>query len=328
MPVPDAEPGLDWEVELAVVVGETLTAVTADARPPGAVLGYTVFNDVSARDHQMATSQWANGKNADQSGPVGSTIVTTDALDVSDLRLTTTVNDQVMQDGTTADMVINIPELLAYASRTITLRPGDLIATGTPAGVGFRRDPPVLLHPGDVVTVEVEAIGSVRHRSSTPPTGTEVLGRRAGGRTGPQAAMALIVLAAAVGGCAGRPTPGAAPTVSTSTPTPLPSRPLRLHPSRGPRRLRPPRLRPRRRPPPGRGPVTHGAPGGTSFPIRPARLAPSTPRSPKPRSGQPSASPGGRPRYGRRSRTPSRSRSARSPPTVSPGRSAATKRTT
>jgi 2,4-diketo-3-deoxy-L-fuconate hydrolase len=167
VPVPDAEPGLDWEVELAVVIGETLTAVTAeelrsDARP-SAVLGYTVFNDVSARHHQQATSQWANGKNADQSGPVGSTVVTADSLDVSDLRLRTVVNDQVMQDGTTADMVFKIPELIEYATRTVTLRPGDLIATGTPAGVGFRRDPPVLLHPGDVVTVDIEGIGSVHN---------------------------------------------------------------------------------------------------------------------------------------------------------------------
>lgn len=166
VPVPDAEPGLDWEVELAVVVGEKLTAVTAEelrrGSRPGAILGYTVFNDLSARAHQRATSQWANGKNADQSGPVGSTIVTADALDPSGLRLQTVVNEEVMQSGTTADMVHGIPELLEYASRTITLRPGDLIATGTPAGVGFKRDPPVFLHPGDVVTVEVEGIGSVR----------------------------------------------------------------------------------------------------------------------------------------------------------------------
>lgn len=166
VPVPDAEPGLDWEVELAVVVGETLTAVSAeelrDGARPGAVLGYTVFNDISARDHQRATSQWANGKNADQSGPICSTIVTAGTIDPSALHLSTTVNDELMQSGTTADMIHKIPELLAYASRTITLRPGDLIATGTPAGVGFRRNPPVLLHPGDVVTVEVEAIGSVQ----------------------------------------------------------------------------------------------------------------------------------------------------------------------
>jgi len=163
--VPDDEAGLDWEVELAVVVGETLTAVAAEdlrnGSLPFAVLGYTVFNDVSARHHQLATSQWATGKNADQSGPIGSTIVTADALDPSDLHLSTTVNGLVMQSGTTADMIHQIPELLAYASRTITLRPGDVLTTGTPAGVGHKRNPPVLLHPGDVVTVEVEGIGSV-----------------------------------------------------------------------------------------------------------------------------------------------------------------------
>lgn len=166
VPVPDDEPGLDWEVELAVVVGAPLTAVRAeDLRSgvhPGAILGYTVFNDISARAHQMATTQWANGKNADQSGPISSTIVTADAIDPDVLALSTMVNDEVMQSGTTADMVHKIPELLAYASRTVTLRPGDLIATGTPAGVGFRRDPPVLMHPGDVCVAELEGIGSVR----------------------------------------------------------------------------------------------------------------------------------------------------------------------
>lgn len=166
VPVPDDEPGLDWEVELAVVVGAPLTAVHAEdlraGAHPGAVLGYTVFNDVSARSHQKATSQWANGKNADQTGPIGSTIVTIDAIDADRLALGTTVNEQVMQAGTTADMVHKIPELLAYASRTITLRPGDLIATGTPAGVGFRRDPPILMHPGDVCVAEIEGIGAIR----------------------------------------------------------------------------------------------------------------------------------------------------------------------
>jgi 2-keto-4-pentenoate hydratase/2-oxohepta-3-ene-1,7-dioic acid hydratase in catechol pathway len=159
--VPADEPGLDWEVELAVIIGERLTAATDPADTSPAVLGYTVFNDVSARTHQRATTQWANGKNADQSGPVGSFVVTADELDVADLRLRTTVNGQVMQDGSTAEMAIKIPDLLAYATRTISLRPGDVIATGTPAGVGFRRQPPVLMHPGDSCTVEIEGIGSV-----------------------------------------------------------------------------------------------------------------------------------------------------------------------
>jgi 2,4-diketo-3-deoxy-L-fuconate hydrolase len=161
IPVPLDEPGLDWEVELAAIIGSPLSAVTRPGDTMAAVLGYSVFNDVSARTHQRATSQWANGKNADQSGPVSSTIVTADEVDPDDLKLRTTVNGTVMQDGSTSEMAIRIPDLLAYATRTISLRPGDLIATGTPAGVGFRRDPPVLMHPGDTVTAEIVGIGSV-----------------------------------------------------------------------------------------------------------------------------------------------------------------------
>lgn len=162
IPVPVDEPGLDWEVELAVVIGSPLSAVNA-AEAPAGILGYTVFNDVSARNHQYATGQWANGKNSDQSGPISSTIVTADEIDPADLRLWTQVNGEMMQDGTTADMAIKIPRLLEYASRTITLRPGDVVATGTPAGIGFRRDPPVLMVPGDTVEVGVEGIATVRN---------------------------------------------------------------------------------------------------------------------------------------------------------------------
>jgi 2-keto-4-pentenoate hydratase/2-oxohepta-3-ene-1,7-dioic acid hydratase in catechol pathway len=161
IPVPVDEPGLDWEVELATVMGAPLTAATPPSETMAAVLGYTVFNDVSARTHQRATSQWANGKNADQSGPVGSTLVTADQVDRDDLRLRTTLNGEVMQDGNTSAMAIKIPDLLAYATRTISLRPGDLIATGTPDGVGAHRDPPVFMHPGDTIAVEIEGIGSV-----------------------------------------------------------------------------------------------------------------------------------------------------------------------
>jgi 2-keto-4-pentenoate hydratase/2-oxohepta-3-ene-1,7-dioic acid hydratase in catechol pathway len=161
VPVPRTEPGLDWEVELAVVVGAPLIDVTPDEVPAG-VLGYTVFNDLSARAHQQASRQWALGKNSDRSGPVGSMVVTADALDAGSLHLETRVNGEVMQSGSTADMIFSVGELLSYASRTITLRPGDLIATGTPPGVGFVREPPVFLVPGDVVEVEVEGIGVVR----------------------------------------------------------------------------------------------------------------------------------------------------------------------
>jgi 2,4-didehydro-3-deoxy-L-rhamnonate hydrolase len=161
VPVPRAEPGLDWEVELAVVIGAPLIDVTPDEVAAG-VLGYTVFNDLSAREHQRTSRQWALGKNSDRSGPVGSVIVTADSLDAGDLHLETRVNGEVMQSGSSADMIFSPAQLISYASRTITLRPGDLIATGTPPGVGFVREPPILLVPGDVVEVEVEGIGTVR----------------------------------------------------------------------------------------------------------------------------------------------------------------------
>jgi 2-keto-4-pentenoate hydratase/2-oxohepta-3-ene-1,7-dioic acid hydratase in catechol pathway len=161
VPVPATEPGLDWEVELAVVVGAPLIDV-APAEVAAGVLGYTVFNDLSARVHQLANRQWALGKNSDRSGPIGSMVVTADAIDAGSLHLETRVNGEVMQSGSTDDMIFSVAELLAYASRTITLRPGDLIATGTPPGVGFVRQPPVYLTPGDVVEVEVEGIGVVR----------------------------------------------------------------------------------------------------------------------------------------------------------------------
>jgi 2-keto-4-pentenoate hydratase/2-oxohepta-3-ene-1,7-dioic acid hydratase in catechol pathway len=163
VPVPRTEPGLDWEVELAVVVGAPLIDVTPEDVPAG-VLGYTVFNDLSARVHQQASRQWALGKNSDRSGPVGSMIVTADAVAAGDLHLETRVNGEVVQSGSTADMIFSVGELLAYASRTITLRPGDLIATGTPPGVGFVRDPPRFLVPGDVVEVEVEGLGTLESR--------------------------------------------------------------------------------------------------------------------------------------------------------------------
>jgi len=161
VPVPATEPGLDWEVELAVVVGAPLIDVTPD-RVAAGVLGYTVFNDLSARAHQLANRQWALGKNSDRSGPIGSVVVTADSLDAASLHLETRVNGELMQSGNTSDMIFSVADLCAYASRTITLRPGDVIATGTPPGVGFVRTPPVYLVPGDVVEVEVEGIGVVR----------------------------------------------------------------------------------------------------------------------------------------------------------------------
>jgi 2,4-didehydro-3-deoxy-L-rhamnonate hydrolase len=160
-PVPPGEPGWDWEVELAAVVGRPLKAVDPATALAG-VFGYAAFNDLSARDHQMHSRLWTVGKNADGSGPM-SEIVTADVTGdpAAGWRLSTRVNGETMQDGSTADMVFDVGELLAYLSEVMTLQPGDVIATGTPAGVGFKRTPPRYLVPGDSVTVEVEGVASV-----------------------------------------------------------------------------------------------------------------------------------------------------------------------
>jgi 2,4-didehydro-3-deoxy-L-rhamnonate hydrolase len=160
-PVPAGEQGLDWEGELVAVVGRTLKSVSA-ADALQAVFGYAAFNDLTARRTQHRTTQWTVGKNADQSGPMSEIVTTEEVGDPSDgLRIVTRVNGESMQDGNTADMIFSVGEILAYLSETMTLHPGDLVATGTPNGVGYARRPPRLLHPGDEVVVEIERIGSV-----------------------------------------------------------------------------------------------------------------------------------------------------------------------
>lgn len=164
--VPATEPdGLDWEVELAAIVGTTLHEANAEQAANG-VLGYTSFNDISGRASQiqsmtLSTGQWAIGKNLDNSGAVGSVITTSDAYDPRGKRLTTKVNGTLMQDGTTADMVFDVPTLIQFITQTITLQPGDLIATGTPAGVGFGRNPRIYAPAGSVIEVEIEGLGAV-----------------------------------------------------------------------------------------------------------------------------------------------------------------------
>lgn len=166
VPVPLAEPeGLDWEVELAAIVGETLTDVDA-ATAEKAILGFTVCNEISARASQvqmttLSTGQWCLGKNSEKSGAIGSFIQTADTYDYRGRTLETRLNGQVMQSGNTDDMVFSVGELAAFASRHVTLRPGDLLLTGTPDGVGFSRKPRVLMLPGDTVTVTAEGLGSV-----------------------------------------------------------------------------------------------------------------------------------------------------------------------
>ena len=158
-PVPPGEQGLDWEAELAVIIGKEMLEVDrADAMH--GVLGYTCFNDISARKYQRATPQWALGKNPDNSGPIGPAIVTADEIgDPYSLSIGSRYNGQTVQDSMTGEMIFKIDETIAYITEALTLRPGDVIATGTPDGVGSRMDPPVLMGPGDSIEVEIGSIG-------------------------------------------------------------------------------------------------------------------------------------------------------------------------
>ena len=154
---------VDYEAELAVVIGRRARDVTeADALDH--VLGYTCCNDVSARDAQFADKQWVRGKSFDTFCPLGPWIVTADDVpDPQDLRIACRVNGVALQDDTTANMIFSVAEIVSYVSRYLTLEPGDVIATGTPSGVGFARTPPVYLGHGDVVEVEVERVGALRN---------------------------------------------------------------------------------------------------------------------------------------------------------------------
>ena len=159
--VPIDEAGLDWEAEIAAVIGAPIAVADADTAR-AAVFGYAAFNDLSARRAQKLTAQWTLGKNADDSGPMGDIVTADEVGDLRDgLRVRAIVNGETMQDGNTRDMIFELGEVLALVSRTLTLQPGDIIVTGTPEGVGYVRTPPVLLNDGDVVTVDIERIGSV-----------------------------------------------------------------------------------------------------------------------------------------------------------------------
>jgi 2-keto-4-pentenoate hydratase/2-oxohepta-3-ene-1,7-dioic acid hydratase in catechol pathway len=152
---------VDYEAELAVVIGRRAKNVSAD-RAYDYVLGYTAFNDVSARDFQFADGQWQRGKSCDTFGPMGQTIITADAIpDPHKLSIKLTLNGETMQDSNTDQMIFGVPRLIEFLSETITLEPGDVIATGTPSGVGFARNPPVFLQPGDQMEVLIEGMGGL-----------------------------------------------------------------------------------------------------------------------------------------------------------------------
>jgi len=161
--VPRVSPQLDYEAELAVVIGRPGRYIP-ERNAYAHVAGYTILNDVSVRDYQMRTGQWLIGKVFDRSTPVGPELVTADDVPHPDaLRLSTTVNGRVLQDSNTRNFIFSIPQVIAAISEVLTLEPGDLIATGTPAGVGFARKPPVFLRDHDTVTVEVEGIGRLEN---------------------------------------------------------------------------------------------------------------------------------------------------------------------
>ena len=162
--LPHSSGQVDWEVELAVVIGRTGKRITP-AAAWDFVAGYTVMNDVSGRQAQFADSQWFRGKSFDGFAPMGPCLVTPDEIgDVGTLRLTAAVDGRIMQDGNTADMLFDVPAIIADISQDITLAPGDIISTGTPAGVGIFRDPPVVLAAGNVVECTIEKIGTIRNR--------------------------------------------------------------------------------------------------------------------------------------------------------------------
>ncbi len=153
----------DFKGELGLVIGAGGRYIAAE-KALDAIAGYVVLNDATAREWQRAATQWTAGKNFEGSMPIGPEIVTADEADVSDAQLTTTLNGNVMQSARTSQMIVDVPRAIEFISSFTRLRPGDVIATGTPGGVGFARQPPVWLQPGDVIEVTVDGVGTIRNR--------------------------------------------------------------------------------------------------------------------------------------------------------------------
>jgi 2-keto-4-pentenoate hydratase/2-oxohepta-3-ene-1,7-dioic acid hydratase in catechol pathway len=158
----------DYEGELGIVIGAGGRYITAD-KALDAIAGFVVLNDATARDWQRAGTQWTPGKNFEGSMPIGPEVVTTDEADMTDALLTTVLNGRVMQSARTSQMIVDIPSAVEFFSSFTRLAPGDVIATGTPGGVGFARQPPVWLTPGDVIEVTIEGLGTIRNRVVAEP---------------------------------------------------------------------------------------------------------------------------------------------------------------
>lgn len=171
MPAPEVSARVDWEAELVIVIGARVYQAD-EATAASAIFGYTATNDVSMRDWQKRTDEWLQGKNFDSSTPLGPVVVTADELDVAGgLAITTHVNGRQVQAGTTSDLIFSPVQLVRYISSFMTLNPGDLIATGTPAGVGNARKPPLFLANGDELVTAIEGIGEMRNRCTSAREG-------------------------------------------------------------------------------------------------------------------------------------------------------------
>ena len=160
--LPSMSEEIDYEAELAVVIKKQCKRVSAEEALEY-VAGYTALNDVSARDLQFRSGQWLSGKSLDTFAPCGPALVINEISDPQSLNISTRVNGQTLQHSNTCNMIFSVAETLAYISQLMTLEPGDIIATGTPEGVGFKRNPPIFLCDGDVVEVEIEGIGTLRN---------------------------------------------------------------------------------------------------------------------------------------------------------------------
>ena len=165
--IPSIVTKCDYEAELGVVLGATVKGVSKE-NALEAVAGYVVANDVSARDLQFGDGQWTRGKSPDTFCPVGPLVPAADVPDPHALGIRAILNGETVQDSTTANLIFGIDEVISYASQTSTLEAGDLILTGTPAGVGVFRKPPRLLQPGDEITIEIDGVGSLTNPVTGP----------------------------------------------------------------------------------------------------------------------------------------------------------------
>lgn len=164
VPISSGATSTDYEVELAVVIGTAARGVS-EAHARHHIAGVTVLNDITDRHAQKEGQQWFRGKSFDGFCPIGPWLVTTETFDVGAATpLVSALNGQVMQQGNTRDMIFGVAQLISFISRDITLEPGDIIATGTPSGVGFARTPPVLMKNGDVIECAIEGIGTLCNR--------------------------------------------------------------------------------------------------------------------------------------------------------------------